>query len=140
MVASAERWVRVLSSPGSLEGEGTIVTDLDVVPVDAGGSEGRPRLESIAMHGSFLPGIHPAMGEGDAVLLALASEGLEREMVSYAIARTADGEHRFLGKCVAVGETLLRDRLGSGYDTAMEKVTGSTDADQILSLLENDHS
>jgi hypothetical protein len=136
MVATAERWVRVLSSPGRREGEGTIVAELDVVPVSADGAEGRPRLERIAVHSWFLDGIDDAMGAGDAVFFAMSSEGLEREMVSYVIARTANGEHRFLGDCVAEGEVLLRDRLGSGYDSTMEKVIGSTDADRILSLLE----
>jgi len=135
MVATAERWLRVLSSPGPLGGEGTIVTELDVVPVNAGGAEGRPRLERIAVHSSFLEGIHEAMGEGDAVFLAMSSEGLVREMVSYVIARTANGQHRFLGECVAEGEISLHDRLGNGYNTTMEKVIGSTDADEIPSLL-----
>jgi hypothetical protein len=136
MVATAERWLRVLSSPGRREGEGTIVTELDVVPVNDDGAEGRPRLERIAVHSSFLDGIREAMGDGDAVYLAMSSEGLVREMVSYVIARRANGEHRFLGECVAEGEILLRDRLGSGYDRTMEKVIGSTDADRILSSLE----
>ena len=135
MVATVERWLRVLSSAGPLEGEGTIVTEFDVVPINADGAEGRPHLERIAVHSSFLDGIDEATGEGDAVFLAMSSEGLVREMVSYVIARTAKGQHRFLGECVAEGEILLRDRLGNGYNTAMEQVIGSTDADEILSLL-----
>lgn len=135
MVATAERWLRVLSLPDSLEGDGTIVTEIDVVPVHAGEAEGRPRLERIAVHSSFLDEIHEAIGDGDAVFLAMSSEGLVREMVSYVIARTAEGQHRFLGECVAEGEILLRDRLGNTYNTTMEKVIGSTDADEILSLL-----
>jgi hypothetical protein len=138
IVAYVERWVRVLSSPGGEGGEGgegTIQIELDVVPVHEGGLEGTPRLEQVAMHSSFLPGIQDAMDDGDHVFLAFMSEGLERELVSYGVARSADGGHRFVGGCMEEGEELLRDRLGSDYDATIEQVIGSTGPDRILRLL-----
>lgn len=135
MVASAERWLRVLSWPGAGSAEGTSSIDLDVASVRPGRLEGRPQIESIFLHSSFVPGIHGAIGRGDAVYLALVSEGLEHEMVSYVIAVSADGEHHFVGDCTSEGEALLRERLGSAYDATMTSVIGSTDREQILALL-----
>jgi hypothetical protein len=134
-VASAERWVRVLSSPEAVDAEGTVDVDFEVAPVEGGLHEGSPASETLAVHSSFLPGIEQGLSEQDHVYLALASTGLEREMVIYVVVRGADGSHRFPGSCMSEGEELLRQRLGDKYDERLDSVIGSTDRDRILALL-----
>lgn len=136
MLATAERWVHILSWGDIGVSEGTDPIELDVAPVHRDGLEGQPRVESISLHVSFLPDIDDAIGEGDSVYLAMASEGLEREMVSYVITVTADGDHRLLGECVAEGEMLLRERLKDRYDDVMSQVIGSTGPRRILRMIE----
>jgi hypothetical protein len=134
-VASAERWVRVLSSPEAVDAEGTVDVDFEVAPVEGGLLEGSPEGETIAVHSSFLPGIEPGLSGQDHVYLALASKGLEREVVIYVVVRGADGNHRFPGDCMSDGEELLRQRLGDKYDERLDSLIGSTDRDRILRLL-----
>jgi hypothetical protein len=136
MLASAERWLHVLTWDDVETSGGTDPIELEVASVAPDRSEDGPRYEPVWVHGSFLPGIEEAIDRGDAVYLAMASEGLVREMVSYVLAVTAGGDHRLLGGCVAEGEALVRDRLGDRYDAVMAQVIGSTDRDRILRLLE----
>jgi len=91
--------------------------------------------ETIAVHSSFLPSIERGLSGQDHVYLALASKGLEREMVIYVVVRGADGNHRFPGDCMSDEEELLRQRLGDKYDERLDSVIGSTDRDRILRLL-----
>lgn len=135
MVASAERWLRVASRTTLPDGDGTVDADLEVIEVRTDRSEGPRHGETIAVHSWFIPGIEEALAEGDSVYLALSSTGLEREMVSYVIARDSDGDHRLVGRCMSEGEALLRDRLGSAYNARMAEVIGSTDGEATLSLL-----
>jgi hypothetical protein len=135
LLASAQRWVRVLSSPEVPDADGTVEMSFEVVPVATGGEEGSPRAETIAVHPSFLPGIKECLESHEDVFLALASKGLEREMVSYVIVRGADGSHHVVGECLADGEELLRQRLDGSYDAAIGAVIGVTDRRQIQTLL-----
>ena len=98
MLASAERWVHVLSWPSVGASEHTDTVQLDVAPVAPDGTDGRPRVEAISLHGSFVPGIGDAMSRGDAVYLAMASEGLDREVVFYVLGVTAERDHRLIGE------------------------------------------
>jgi hypothetical protein len=135
MVASAERWLRVATPATLPDGDGTLNADLEVSGIREDRSEGPRHRETIAVHSWFASGIEDALADGDSVYLALSSTGLDREMVSYAIARDSDGDHRFIGRCLGEGQALLRSRLGSAYDARMEEVIGSTDPETILSLL-----
>jgi hypothetical protein len=78
-LASAERWVRVLSVSGGATGADTQGVNFGVVPVDVAHREGPPRTETVAVHSSFLPGIEEGLAAQDDVFLALASKGLERK-------------------------------------------------------------
>lgn len=135
MLASVERWVRVVSSPETADAEGTVETSFEVVPVEGERDEGSPRVETIAVHTSFLPGIEQGLDDQDDVFLALTSKGLEREMVSYVVVRGADGSHHFVGECVSGGEELLRQRLNGRYEAAIDAVIGLTDRQRIQALL-----
>jgi len=114
---------------------GRLTPTLEVIEVHGDRSEGPRHGETVAVHSWFTAGIEEALADGDSVYLARGSTGLEREMVSYVIARDPDGDHRFVGRCMSEGESLLRDRLGSAYNARMAEVIGSTDAEATLSLL-----
>jgi hypothetical protein len=133
-LASAERWLRVLSMPESATGEGTPDVDVQVVPVDAAQSEGTPRTETIAIHSSFLPGIEDGLAAQDDVFLALASRGLEQETVAYVV-RDADGSHHFAGECAQSDEEFPRERLDGRYDAAIDAVIGMTHRHRIKVIL-----
>ena len=134
-LASAERWVRVLSIPEGATGEGTVEVDFQVVPVDVAHREGSPRRETVAVPSSFLSGVEDDLAAQDDVFLALASKGLEREMVAYVIVRGADGSHQFVGECSQADEEFLRERLGGRYDATIDAVIGMTDRDRIKRML-----
>jgi hypothetical protein len=136
MLATAERWLHVLTWDDVGTSDGTDPFELEVASVAPERSEGRPRVEPVWIHGSFLPGIEEAIEGGDAVYLAMASESLVREVVPYVLAVTPEGDHRLPGECVAEGEALVRDRLGGRYDDVMAQVIGNTDRDRILLVLE----
>lgn len=131
-MASAERWVRVLSVP-AMVGEGTIEVPLQVVAVDQAHDEGPPRTERVGVHASFMASIEEGLAHHDDVFLALASTGLERELVSYVVVRGSDGSHRLEGICQ--GESFLRARLGDGYDAAIDAVIGQRHPARILRAL-----
>jgi hypothetical protein len=135
-LATAERWLHVLSWRDMGVSEGTDKIELDLAPVRPDGLDGRPQVESISLHRSFMPSIEDAIGEGDAVYLAMASHGLEREMVSFVVAVTAEGDHRLLGECAGEGEALLRERLEGRYDDVMSSVIGSTGRRRIVWMIE----
>lgn len=134
-LASAKSWVRVLSMPEGATGEGTRDVDFQVVPVDVAHREGSPRTETLAVPSSFLPGIEDALAAQDDVFLALASTGLEREMVAYVIVRGTDGSHQFVGECAQGDEEFLRGRLDGRYDATIDAVIGMTDRDHIKRTL-----
>jgi hypothetical protein len=134
-LASAERWLRVLSMPESQTGEETQDVTFQVVLVDSTQSEGSPRTEMIAVHSSFLPGIEEGLAARDDVFLALASKGLEQEMVAYMIVRDADGSHHFAGECAQSHEQFLRERLDGRYDATIDSVIGVTDRHRIKEIL-----
>ena len=134
-LASVERWVRVVSSPKATEAEGTVEMNFEVVPVDAERDEGSRRVETIAVHASFLPGVEQGLDEHDDVFLALASTGLEREMVGCVVVRDADGNHHLVGDCMSSGEEGLRQRLKGRYDGTLNSVIGLTDRQRIKALL-----
>src|SRR5262245_60779536 len=90
-LASAERWVRARSWPGIGSTDGTTSVDLRVAPVASDGTEGPTALETLAIHDSFAPGIESALAHGERVYLAVASEGLEDETVSYVVSVNTDG-------------------------------------------------
>lgn len=134
-LASAERWLRVLSTPESATGEDTQDVTFQAVPVDATQSEGPPRTETIAVHSSFLPGIEDGLATHHDVFLALASRGLEREMVSYVVVRGDDDSHHLLGECGQSQEDFLRKRLDGKYDVTIDAVIGVTDRQDIEKIL-----
>jgi hypothetical protein len=85
----------------------------------------------------MLPGAAWAVSEGGSVFLALASKGLEREMVAYTLVKPAAGSYFFAGECQFVSLTApLRQSLGSQYDFAMQKIIGVTDAYEMTALVE----
>ena len=135
-LASAERWLRVLSMPEGAIREGTENVDFDVVPVDADQREGSPLTATVAVHPSFLPGIEDGLAAQDDVFLALASNGLEREGVAYVIVRGADGSHHLAGgECAHGDEEFLRSRLDGSYDATLDAVIGMTDRHGIERIL-----
>ena len=77
--------------------EGTVTMDIETAPIDESHSVGSPRIEHIAVHSSFLPGIVDGMNRDADVFLAFSSKGLEREMVSYVIVREPTGGHHLAG-------------------------------------------
>jgi hypothetical protein len=134
-LASAERWVRVLSVSGGATGADTQGVNFRVVPVDVAQREGPPRTETVAVHSSFLPGIEEGLAAQDDVFLALASKGLEREMVAYVIVRGAGDSHHFPGECWQSFEDFLRERLDGRYDPTIDAVIGMTDRHRIEETL-----
>ncbi len=134
MLASAERWVRVLSIEGTT-GEDPLEVELQVVPVDAAHREGSPSNEAVAVPSSFLSGIEDGLAAQDDVFLALASKGLERETAAYVIVRGADGGHHFVGECSQRDEDFLRESLGGRYDATIELVIGMTGRDRLERIL-----
>jgi len=141
-VASVERWLEVVPPfPSTTDGtpranDRTFLLDLLVRPVGEEGVAGPATRERVAIHDSFIGDIERALGDGSDVFLAFTSEGLVRQEVSFVVARQLDGTHAFLGGCWSEsGSAWLRERLGDGYDKAMDKVIGSTDPDRIERLL-----
>ena len=116
-------------------GDGTLDADFEVIEVRTDRSEGPRRGETIAVHLWFIAGLEEALAEGDSVHLALSSTGLEREMVSYVIARDSDGDHRLVGRCMSEGESAAPGSARRAYNARMAEVIGSTDAEATLSLL-----
>jgi hypothetical protein len=115
--------------------EGTQNVDFQVVPVDEAHREGSPRTETVAVHSSFLLGIEDGLAAQDDVFLALASRGLEREMVAYVVVRGAGDSHHFPGECAQRDEEFLRDRLDSRYDATIDAVIGMTDRHRIMEIV-----
>jgi hypothetical protein len=136
MVASAERRLRITAPTTTFpHGDGTTEVDFEVSEVLGRFRQGPPHRETVAIHSSFVPGTEEALDDEGSVFLALSSSGLEREMVSFVIVRTDEGDHHFLGECPAEGEALLRARLGDAYDRTIERVIGATNERRILRLL-----
>lgn len=136
-LATAERWVRLVAMPQVENEDRTIEVPLRVIPVDSQGSEGPEVAETIAIHGAFFPGIQEGMTNEEYIYLAMASRGLEREMVSFVLIRESNGEHQIVGgECLEAGEQLLRDRLGDDYNSVFEDLIGMTGRERILALLQ----
>lgn len=136
ILASAERWLEVAPPfPSAPDPDGTVVLDLSVREVRAGGVAGPIMSEGVAIHEVFLREIRPALDEGSRVFLALTSQGLTREMVSYVVARGTDGTHVFLFGCDIDLTTEARGLLGARYDTAIRRIIGLTDPDSIYGVL-----
>jgi hypothetical protein len=143
MLAMSERWLEVVGVPeetpvpGAPEGT-TIEVPLQVVPFDpsADGFTGKPVIETIAIHSSFLPGIEWAIGSGGKAYVSIASEQFVREMVAVTMIDPVDGPFFFAGLCQYDGMTEgLLTRLGPRYDRVLSKVLGRTDREGILALL-----
>lgn len=135
-LASAERWVRVVSLLSAPDGEGTEEVGVDVASVGPGLEEEPPDRETIAVHSEHLDDIEEGLRAGESVYLAMASEGLEREAVSYVVRLRSDATVLLGGdECMAEGEAFLRDRLGDGFDAAITSVIGLGDREQILERL-----
>jgi hypothetical protein len=111
-MALAESWLRVSALDRVTIGSGTARVSMRVAPVYVSRTVGAEREEAIAIHGSFLPGIHDALTVGADVYLAMASKGLEERQVAYVIVRGADGSHHFPGECENRQEDGLRTALG----------------------------
>jgi len=144
-LATAERWVEIDSIPSAVSvpataSEGrTLEIDLTVKEYDPATDTfpGDAAKVPIAIHTSMLPGAAWAVSEGGSVFLALASKGLEREMVAYTLVKPAAGSYFFAGECQFQSLTApLRQSLGSRYDSVMEKIIGVTDANEMVALLE----
>jgi hypothetical protein len=141
-LTTVERWVEILAPAEEFADEDlidasrSVVVDTRVVPVRSISSVGTPRTEPIDFHASYFPGIEWALTTGGRVFLALASEGLEREMVSYVLIRTAAGEHFFAGGgAFATFTDPFRRLLGDRYDSALDTLVGMTQRREIEDLL-----
>ena len=137
VVASAERWLQVEPPfPDTPDTDGTAVLEVSVREVGPGGAVGGASNEQIAIHGSFVGDIQDALDDGSRVFLAMSSEGLDREQVSFVIARTTDGRHSFLGGCAWAPDAAgLREGLGARYEATMHRIVGLTDQDAIYRIL-----
>jgi hypothetical protein len=135
-IASARRWILVVSSPMTPTGEGTVDVAMRVADVNATGTEDAPHDETIAVHSTFLPGIDAGMSNESDVFLAMSSKNPSKAQVSSVVVRDAEGSHHFEGLCAAEGEELLRRRLGDRYDATIEALIGLTGRQRILALLE----
>ena len=138
VIASADRWLLVDPPlPATSDLDGTVVLDLWVREVRAGGAVGAASNERIAIHGSFIDDIRAALDDGSLVFLAMTSAGF-REEVSFVVARNTDGTHSFLGGCLwGPGSKWLRELLGPRFDPAMERIIGLTNSDAIYRVLAN---
>lgn len=109
--------------------------DLRVAPLARRAVASEPATEAVAIHSSFLPGAEDALEDGDRVFLALASEGLEREMVAYVLIRHADGSYDFAGDCAAFTMSFLQGALGGRQDEVLDRIVGLTDRSRIQAIL-----
>jgi hypothetical protein len=139
-LASARRWILVVSSPTPPAGEGTVHVAMRVAGVDATGAVGAPHDEAIAVHSTYLPGIDAGLSNESDVFLAMSWRNPSNAQVSSVVLRDAEGSHHFVGLCAAGGEELLRRRLGDRYDATIEALIGLTGRQRILALLEADHA
>jgi hypothetical protein len=144
-LAMVERWVEIDSIPSQVSipdaaSEGrTVEIALAVNEYDPATDTfpGNATKAPIAIHTSTLPGAAWAISQGGRVFVALASTGLEREMVAYTLVKPAVGSYFFAGECQFDSLTApLRQSLGSRYDSVMEKIIGVTDANEMVALVE----
>jgi hypothetical protein len=144
-LAVAEQWVEIdsipsgVSVPATASSGRTVAIGLAVKKYDPATDSfpGTAAKAPIAIHTSMLPGAAWAVSEGGRVFVALASEGLEREMVAYTLVKPAAGSYFFAGECQFQSLTApLRQSLGSRYDSVMENAIGVTDANEIVALVE----
>jgi hypothetical protein len=139
-IADAERWL--VLSPSALndveipDEDRTLTMRVEAAPVADADHHGTFVTTTVVINGSFLPDVRAALEDGATVWLALASTGLERELVSYPLARFPDGSHRLLGdSCMEATTEFLQQRLGASFDERMETIVGLTDEQQIAKLL-----
>lgn len=141
IVALAERWLEVEEPvpdvPGMMtDGSGNASVELLVRHLGPDGdADSAVVAEAVTIHDDLLRLIEPALQEGSRVFLALASEGLAREMVAYVVARRIDGQHEFLSGCGFDLTTEAREMLGARYEAAMRRIIGLTDAEAIYRVL-----
>lgn len=127
------RVVSLLSAPG---GDGTLEVGADIASVDPGPEEEPPVRGTITLHQEALDEVEAGLRDGDQVYLAMASEGLEREMVAYVIVLHSDGTASLGGdECIEEGQASLRERLGDDHDAVITSVIGLRDREQILERL-----
>ena len=137
-----ERWLEVVP-PFPLPSSTTIQVTVRTTSLEGsfrvvahGQPQGRAADQRILVDKVFLDEIRDEIDRGSAVFLGFASEGLIREEVWVAIARSADGRHTFLGGCsIDEDAQYLRELLGPRFDTAIRQIIGLTDADAIYGVL-----
>jgi hypothetical protein len=139
-VAGAERWM--VLGPSALDGveipdeDRTLTVSVDAAPVADAAHHGAFTTTTVAIHDSFVPDVRAALEDGATVWLALASTGLEGELVSYSLARFPDGSHRLLGDdCADPANEFLQQRLGDSFDERMEAIVGLTGQRTIAEAL-----
>jgi hypothetical protein len=108
--------------------------EVDVVPVGDAGVEGAARVETIAVHTSFVPAIEHGFEDLADVFLALDVRRAKPSQVSYVVVRDSKGSYHLPGECLSEGEALLRQRLNGQFDATIEAVIGLTERRQILEL------
>ncbi len=141
-VSEVERWLEVGSITDEMhayESDDTIqtgTTETIPVAVEAVEGSGGQDLESLTLHTSMIPGIVATLDRGGAVFLGLSSEGVEEELVFFALARPEDEGSYFTGRCSYRSLTEpLRERLGEDFEVALDSVIGITDDDRIVRAL-----
>jgi hypothetical protein len=139
---SAERWLELRGSTPDLvraagsPPEGTVVLQLDVQPFDRDGRTGARQLEPVAVGGSFAEGLDWAVRAHARAFIALASRGLERELVSYVVIRHPDGTYFFAGECsFRLLTEQLRTRFGPRSDRIFGRLIGMTNRFRIYRLV-----
>lgn len=149
-LAVAERWLEVRSVTEEmrqfetneafenvLEGA-TQVLELHVSDPKEGSTDQAEatRVESVAIHTSYIAGIDSTLDGGGRVFLALASKGLIREMVAFTLVRPLKSGSYFAGLCQYESLTRpLQTLLGDRYEDALTSIIGVTDRDAIIQTL-----
>lgn len=142
-IAIVERWLEVHSVSDEMRALETaeafedVLTATQVLQLDVSEPpDGDIGVQPIAIHSSYIPGIDATLDDGGRVFLGLGSEGLEREMVVFALARPPGTASYFAGACQFESLTRpLRERLGDGYESALTSIIGVTDHDEIVETL-----
>ncbi len=143
VLASAETWLRVMGLGDGVSAAGysptsgrTEALPLRVRDVGAGGAVGDIHELTVSIHTSMVPGIAWGLDHAAEVDVALASEGLDEELVAFTVVRPPDGEVFFPGECEYKGLTQpLRARFGDELAAKVASIVGVVGHDAILGLL-----